>query len=70
MSLVSFHRALILTAIIFCFGFAAWELRSFYAGGGEVAVVLSATFGLLGILLTVYLSRLAAILKLDDDQGH
>lgn len=69
MSLVSFHRALIVTAIMFCFAFAGWELRSYYAGGGDVAVVLSATFGLLGILLAFYLSRLTAILKLDDDAG-
>lgn len=67
MSLVSFHRALILTAILFCFGFAGWELRSFYAGGGDGAVVLSATFGLLGILLAFYLVRLRSILKLDNE---
>lgn len=66
MSLVSFHRVLILTAIVFCLGFAGWELRAYRTGGDVDAMLLSAVFGLLGIGLTVYLARLASFLKLDD----
>lgn len=66
MSLVSFHRALILTAIVFCLGFAGWELQAYRTGGDTAALLLSAVFGLLGIGLTVYLARLASFLKLDD----
>ncbi|HUG39760.1 MAG TPA: hypothetical protein VMM12_04710 [Longimicrobiales bacterium] len=66
MSLVSFHRALILTAIVFCLGFAGWELQAYRTAGDSGALLLSAVFGLLGIGLSVYLARLAAFLKLDD----
>jgi hypothetical protein len=64
-SLVSFHRSLILVAIAFCFLYAAWELRS-WLGDGSGAPILAGVFALLGLALTAYLVRLAAILKLDD----
>ena len=67
MSLVGFHRFLILAAIAFCLGFAAWQLRAFLrfdAGGG--ALLLAAVFAVLGAVLATYLARLRAILKLDD----
>lgn len=67
MGLVGFHRFLIVTAIAFCLGFAAWQLRAylrFDAGGG--ALLLAATFVLLGVALTVYLVRLRSILGLRD----
>ena len=35
MSLLPFHRLLIVVAIIFCAGFAAWELRAFLEGREE-----------------------------------
>ena len=66
MSLVSFHRALIVTAILFCFGFAGWEVRAWLSGGGSGAVALAAIFTALGALLIVYLVRLASILKLKE----
>lgn len=66
MSLVSFHRALILTAIVFCFVFAGWAWQDYRTGGDADAILLSAVFALLGIGLTVYLARLAYFLKLDD----
>ena len=65
MSLVSFHRALILTAIVFCLVFAGWEWRVYRTSGEADAVLLSAIFALLGIALAVYLARLAYFLKLD-----
>lgn len=66
MSLLSFHRFLILTAIAFCLGYAAWELRAylrFDAGAG--AVLVAGIFALLGVGLTVYLIRLRSILGLE-----
>lgn len=66
MSLLSFHRVLILTAIAFCLGYAAWELRAFLrfdAGAG--AVLVAGVFALLGIALSVYLVRLRSILGLE-----
>jgi hypothetical protein len=67
MSLVAFHRVLILTAIVFCLGFAAWELRAYLqleAGGGALA--LAGLFGGLAVLLAGYLARLRSILRLED----
>lgn len=66
MSLVSFHRSLILVAIAFCFMYAAWELRAWLGGSSAAIPVLAGVFALLGLALTVYLVRLPAILKLDD----
>jgi hypothetical protein len=65
-SLVSFHRSLIVTAIAFCFAYAAWELRAWLGAGTAGAPVMAGLFALLGLGLTVYLVRLAAILKLED----
>ena len=67
MSLVAFHRVLILTAIAFCLGFAAWELLAYSGGDGSVgSVLIAALFALLAAGLTVYLVRLRSILQLDD----
>lgn len=66
MSLVAFHRSLILAAIAFCFLYAGWELRAWLAEGSTGAAVLAAVFALLGLGLVVYLARLAAILRLEE----
>lgn len=67
MSLVSFHRFLIATAILFCLGFGAWEVRAYVVGGaGAGALALGALFGLLGAALGLYLLRLRSFLKLED----
>ena len=67
MSLIAFHRVLILTAIAFCLAFAGWELRAYQsadAGGG--AVITAAVFAFLALVLTGYLARLRSILHLRD----
>lgn len=67
MSLVAFHRVLILVAIAFCLGFAGWELRAAVsAEGASSALVMAVVFALLGAGLTVYLVRLRSILRLED----
>lgn len=69
MSLVSFHRFLIATAIVFCLGFGLWEFNSVGSGGGAEAVVLGSVFMLLGIGLGFYLRRLARFLGYEDDRS-
>jgi hypothetical protein len=67
MGLVGFHRFLIVTAIAFCLGFAAWQLRAYIRfDGGTGALLLAGTFVLLGVVLTAYLVRLRSILDLRD----
>jgi hypothetical protein len=64
MSLVAFHRVLILVAIAFCLGFAGWELRAWMSSGS--GLVMAAVFAALAAALTVYLIRLRSILRLED----
>ncbi|MGQ0563406.1 MAG: hypothetical protein ACT443_16235 [Gemmatimonadota bacterium] len=65
LSLIAFHRFLIAAAILFCFGFAGWELRVYLAEGRTGALVLALVFALLGIALLAYLSRLKQFLGYD-----
>jgi hypothetical protein len=64
MSLVPFHRILIAGAIIFCFGFAAWELLAYRRDGSIAAAVIAGAFLFAGGLLAVYLRHLRRILRL------
>lgn len=65
MSLIAFHRFLIGTGILFCFGFAGWELVLWWVTRGPGSLVLGVTFLLLGGLLSFYLSRLSRFLGHD-----
>lgn len=58
MSLISFHRLLIASAILFCFGYAVWELVHFWVVGEGGSLVLGLVFVVLGVLLSIYLTRL------------
>lgn len=58
MSLISFHRFLISTGILFCAGFAAWQLEGFFGGGGAGALTLGLVFGAAALGLLYYLIRL------------
>jgi len=69
MSLIGFHRFLIVTAIVFCLGFGVWEFSSVESGGGLRAVALGSIFTLLGIGLGAYLRRLARFLGYEDDRS-
>jgi hypothetical protein len=55
---MAFHRFLIGTGIVFCFGFAIWELMTWWVGRTPGALVLGVTFVVLGALLTYYLAHL------------
>jgi hypothetical protein len=66
MSLLAFHRVLILVAVAFCLGFAGWELRAFAHGAGPGAALVAVIFAALAAILTVYLARLRSILRLPE----
>ena len=67
MSLIAFHRFLILAAIAFCLGFAAWELRAYIMlEAGAATLLLAGVFVALGLGLTVYLVRLRSFLHLKE----
>ena len=67
MSLVAFHRFLIVTAILFCFGYGGYETLVFQRGGGVGALALGAVFVLLGVLLGFYLRRLNRFLGYGEE---
>ena len=58
MSLIGFHRVLIGTGILFCFGFAAWELVLWWVTRGAGALVMGILFLVLGGGLSWYLANL------------
>lgn len=62
MSLISFHKLLITTAIIFCGGFAVWELSAYGKEGGTAALVLGVTFVIFAAGLVYYLMNLQRFL--------
>lgn len=62
MSLLSFHRFLIASAIVFCLGFAAWEIRAWMDSREASVLVLGITFVVLGAGLALYLRRLSRFL--------
>ena len=66
MSLIPFHRGLIAAAIVFCFGYAAWEILSFTRTGEALSLMVGAVFIVLGAALVYYLSRLARFLGYDS----
>lgn len=66
MSLINFHRLLITSAIVFCYGFAGWELLAYSRGGGTAALLIGIAFAVGGVLLTVYLVHLRRVLRLPD----
>ena len=68
MSLITFHRFLIATAIVFCFGFAGWELVLWWVTRAWPSLVLGGTFVALGALLAFYLAKLNRFLGYEG--GH
>ena len=66
MSLISFHRLLIAVGIMFCGGYAIWEILRFLSNGGIGSVLLATAFGAAAIALGYYLRHLGRILKLGN----
>lgn len=69
MSLIAFHRFLIASAILFCFGYAAWELVHFWVAGGGGSLALGLVFVVLGVVLCVYLARLRHYVGYREEGG-
>ena len=59
-SLIGFHRVLISAGIVFCLGFATY---AWYRGQVTLAIV----FGVLAVLLLVYLWNLSRVLGYRDE---
>lgn len=68
MSLLSFHRVLIATAIVFCVGYGLWELFAYFEQGSRRSLLLALLFGMGGLALGYYLRNLSRILRIADDQ--
>ena len=62
--MIGFHRFLIVTAILFCLGFAAWSALAFEAQGSIATLVLGVVFVMAAAGLGYYLNHLGRFLKL------
>ena len=69
MSLIPFHRGLISAAIVFCFGYGAWEIAARARSGGAGLPVISIVFVVLGFVLIYYLARLNRFLGYESREG-
>jgi hypothetical protein len=66
MSLIPFHKFLIGTAILFCAGFAVWQVAAFLRTGAGPALLLAAGFLAAAAGLGYYLRHLPRFLGLRD----
>jgi hypothetical protein len=60
--MITFHRFLIGTAIIFCVVFATWSVTAYQRGEGGGALALAVAFGAAAIGLAYYLKNLKRFL--------
>ncbi len=61
--MITFHRVLIATAILFCLGFAGWMGTAYRAHGGTAQLVLGIAFAAAGLGLGYYLLNLERFLR-------
>ncbi len=66
MSLISFHRILIAAAILFCVGYAVYELVAFARDGGNGSLEISGFFFVSTAALTYYLWHLKRTLGVEE----
>lgn len=69
-SLIPFHRVLIATAIVFCAGFAWWMFSLSGESDSTGYAVVGAVFGILAVVLAVYLWNLRRVLGYRDESGR
>lgn len=67
MSLIAFHRLLIAIGILFCGGFALWELFAFWEHGGVLPLLIALAFAAAAALLGYYLRHLSRFLHLAEE---
>lgn len=58
MSLLTAHRILISTAVVFFFGFALWELRHYFSGENAWALIRASLYFLVSVGFGIYLRSL------------
>lgn len=61
--MISFHRVLIATAILFCIGFAAWALGIYLGSQRPTMLALSLVFAVFALALGYYLAHLKRFLR-------
>ena len=66
MSLINFHRVLIVAAILFCAGYGAFEFPALAGSERDGSLVISGTFFVFAAALTFYLTHLKRILGIDE----
>jgi hypothetical protein len=69
MSIVSFHRGLIVAAILFCVGYGVWELTGYAQVDRGGSLGLGVVFVVLGAGLGFYLFRLNRFLGYEGKDG-
>lgn len=69
MSLIGFHKVLIGTGILFCAGFAVWQVLAFSGDGSWSRIAVAATFAAGTVALGVYLARLDRYLGREEEPG-
>lgn len=70
MSLIGFHRFLILAAILFCAGYSGYELFGYSRVGDTGSLVQGIVFALLAVGLVVYLVRLNRFLGMENEEAE
>ena len=63
MTLLTAHKILISTAVVFFFGFALWELRNYFDTGNLWATFRSALYLLVAVGFGLYLRSLSRWVK-------
>jgi hypothetical protein len=58
MTLITAHKILIATAVVFFFGFALWELRNYFATSDGWAAFRAGVYLLVSLGFAVYLGTL------------
>jgi hypothetical protein len=66
LSLINFHRILIVAAILFCAGYGAYELSGIASEGGRGSLLLSGFFFVCAAGLSYYLWRLKHFLGVEE----
>jgi hypothetical protein len=67
MGLIRFHRVLIGSGIVFCAGFAAWQLRAGMRTGRSSDILTGLGFAFAAGLLIFYLLHLRRFLRLPGE---